>query len=273
VSPSYAAQIQGPAEGGPFAPLLAARGVVGVANGLDRAAWDPSRDPHLPQPFTAADLSGKGAARRAALAHFGVLDAPDELLLGVVARLVHQKGLDLLLDLLPVLHQVGARLLILGEGDAGLAAALRAGVEGSRRRAGLIVGFDEGLAHRIIAGADVLLVPSRFEPCGLTQLAAQATGTVPLVHPTGGLRDTVDDPGDEGLRAGRGSGLWMEAPTGAALVAAVQRAASLQRGEPAVWDALRRRIMGLPLGWEAPAQAYLTLYGALTGAPGPAAAV
>ncbi|MFM2246222.1 MAG: hypothetical protein RL071_2296 [Pseudomonadota bacterium] len=268
VSPSYAAQIQGPAEGGALAPLLAARGVVGVANGLDQAAWDPARDPHLPQPFSDADLSGKGAARRAALAHFGVLDAPDELVLGVVARLVPQKGLDLLLDLLPVLPQLGARLLILGEGDPGLAAALRAGVEGSRRRAGLIVGFDEGLAHRIIAGADVLLVPSRFEPCGLTQLAAQANGTVPLVHPTGGLRDTVDDPGDEGLRAGRGSGLWMEAPTGGALVAAVGRAAALQRMEPAVWAALRLRIMGLPLGWEAPARAYLGLYAARTGAPG-----
>ena len=274
VSPRYAAEIADP-EAGPLGPLLARRGVVGVANGLDLHVWDPARDPLLPAPFSPDDSAGKGAARRAALAAFGVLDEPDDLLIGVVARLVPQKGLDLLLHLLPALRQLNARLLVLGEGEPAVASAL-ADAMAEHRRAALRLGFDERLAHQIIAGSDVLLIPSRFEPCGLTQRAAQACGTLPIVNPTGGLRDTVEDPGDAGLLAGQGSGIWMDGPTGPALVAAVARAAALRTTHPQAWRSLQRALMRLPLGWEAPARAWLQVYAKLWGddtRSGPAFAV
>lgn len=260
VSPTYAREVCGPALGCGLDAILAERGVIGVRNGLDTAAWDPRVGAGLAAPFSAEDLGGKSACKRALLAELGLLREPGELLLGVVSRLVEQKGLDLLLELAPRLREIGARLVVLGEGDPELVAALRACAEAHRARFALRVAFDDGLARRIIAGSDALLVPSRFEPCGLTQLAAQRMGTVPIVNPTGGLADTVDDPGDAGLAAGRGSGLHLARADGPSLVAAVERAARWARDAPDDWRALQRRIMELPVGWAEPAAAYAGLY-------------
>ena len=263
VSPTYAREVCAPAQGCGLDPILAARGVTGIVNGLDLAAWDPAAGAGLTAPFSADDLLGKSACKRALLAELGLLREPGELLIGVVARLVEQKGLDLLLGLAPALRSIGARLVVLGEGDPGLVDALRASAEAHRPRFALRLAFDEALARRIIAASDVLLVPSRFEPCGLTQLAAQRMGTVPVVNPTGGLADTVNDPGDAGLGRGEGSGLHMAAADGPSLVAAVERAARLMRGSPELWLSLQRRIMGLPVGWAEPAAAYAALYRAM----------
>ena len=263
VSPTYARQICGPDHGCGLDGLLAERGVIGVCNGLDTAAWSALDPVGLAAPYSIDDLTGKSSCKRALLAELGLLREPGELLLGVVARLAEQKGLDLLLSLAPALRDIGARLVVLGEGDPGLVAALRGAAEAHRLRFALRLGFDEALARRIVAGSDALLVPSRFEPCGLTQLAAQHLGTVPVVNPTGGLADTVSDPGDAGLRAGQGTGLWMGSPDAAGLIAAVRRAARLMRDEPDVWKALQRRCMRAPVGWATPAQAYVGLYRAL----------
>jgi len=180
----------------------------------------------------------------------------------VVSRLTAQKGLDLVLAALPALLRQGAQLMVQGSGDPVLEAAFGAAAHAHPGQVAVRVGYDESLAHRLIAGADLMLVPSRFEPCGLTQLYALRYGTLPLVRRVGGLADTVVDADETALRANRATGFAFDAATPAALEAAIERAVGLF-AQPERWRALMRSAMAQDFSWDGAARGYLDLYGAL----------
>ena len=259
VSPRYAAEIQTPAFGEGLDGVLRARGAAlrGILNGIDDAVWDPATDPHLPARYRAGDLAGKARCKRALQAELGLDVGDDAPLLGVVSRLAEQKGFDLLAEALPrVLAISDAQLAVLGSGDERYERWVRE-LEGRfPGRVGARVGFDEGLAHRIEAGADVFLMPSRFEPCGLNQLYSLRYGTVPLVHATGGLDDSVAefDPA-----TGSGTGFKFTPYTPDAFLAALERALRTHR-DPALWARLVANGMAQDFSWSRAAAEYRALY-------------
>ncbi|HEX9082742.1 MAG TPA: glycogen synthase GlgA [Holophagaceae bacterium] len=273
VSPTYAREIQDASRGG-LQGLLALQGesLVGILNGVDEAIWSPGASPHLAHPYDVDHLERRPLNKRALQAEMGLREDPRALLFGIVSRFAPQKGLDLVLDALPILEDLGAQLLVLGQGDGALEAAYRA--EALRRpgRMSVRVGFDTGLSHRCFAGTDVLLVPSREEPCGLTQLYAQAFGSLPLARRTGGLADTVVDATPEALRARRASGFLFEEVSAEALASAMARAHTLFRQAPEAWQLLQRTAMGLDRSWSRAAQSYLALYQELGAHPAAVAA-
>jgi starch synthase len=183
--------------------------------------------------------------------------------LGVISRFAGQKGLDLVAELVPHLHELGARLVVLGSGDAAVEERFRYLARTYAAHVAVRVGYDGPLSRRIYAGADILLMPSRFEPCGLNQLYAMRYGTVPVVHAVGGLRDTVLDPGDEALARGEGTGFRFDHPTSQGLRWALARAVRMFRDAPEAWATLRAAGMGRDSSWRASADAYLDLYQAL----------
>ncbi len=200
-------------------------------------------------------MAGKAGCKQALQAETGLAQQADAPLFGIVSRLTSQKGLDLVLAALPTLLRHGAQLLVLGSGEPGVEEALREAERANPGRVAARIGYDEGLAHRLVAGADVILVPSRFEPCGLTQMYGLRYGTLPLVRRVGGLADTVVDASD----AGRGTGFAFDAATTAALEQAIARALELYR-QPLAWQALMRRAMAQDFSWDAAATSYLALY-------------
>ncbi len=262
VSPRYAAEIETPAFGEGLDGVLRARRdrPHGILNGIDRETWNPATDPHLPARYDAHDLRGKALCKSALQAELGLAVRADVPLLGVVSRLAEQKGLDLLGVALPdALRTSDAQLVVLGSGDARyerLLAELPGGFPG---RVALRVGFDEGLAHRIEAGADVFLMPSRFEPCGLNQLYSLRYGTVPVVHATGGLDDTVVefDPA-----TGTGTGFKFAPYAAGAFLQALARALSTRRDGTA-WARLVANGMAQDFSWDRAALAYRRLYAEL----------
>ena len=209
VSPTYAAEIQTAAFGCGFDGLLRSRAAVlhGILNGIDDAVWNPWTDPHLPARFRRGHLRNKPKCKAALQAGFGLEARPDALLLGIVSRLTGQKGVDLVLDALPGVLDRGAQLAVLGSGDAALEDRFRAAGAAHAAHAGqaaAVIGYDEALSHQMMAGCDAILVPSRFEPCGLTQMTAMRYGALPMVTRVGGLADTVVDANEAALRAGGG---------------------------------------------------------------------
>jgi starch synthase len=259
VSRRYAEQARTPEFGHGLDGVLRARGgaVRGILNGIDEEAWNPATDPHLAARYDVRDPRGKATCRQALQAEMGLERRTEPALLGVVSRLVEQKGLDLLADAIPPLASSGeAQFAILGDGEPRLAGLLHDLAERFHGRVAVRLGLDEGLAHRIEAGADVLVVPSRFEPCGLTQLYALRYGTVPVVHATGGLDDTVDefDP-----QRGTGTGFKFTPHTPEALTAALRRALAI-RGEPLAWSRLMANGMVQDFSWGRAAREYLGLY-------------
>jgi len=268
VSPRYAAEIQTPAFGEGLDGVLRARGAAlrGILNGIDAAVWDPATDPHLPARYRAGDLAGKARCKRALQAELGLAVRDDAPLLGVVSRLAEQKGFDLLAVALPrALEPADAQLAVLGSGEERYERWLRELGACFPGRVGARVGFDEGLAHRIEAGADVFLMPSRFEPCGLNQLYSLRYGTVPLVHATGGLDDSVAefDPA-----TGSGTGFKFTPYTPDAFLAALERALRTRR-DPALWARLVANGMAQDFSWSRAAAEYRGLYETLLsgGAP------
>ncbi|HEY0190647.1 MAG TPA: glycogen synthase GlgA [Kofleriaceae bacterium] len=262
VSPSYAREILTPERGEALDGFLRwnVKRLVGIANGIDTRAWDPATDAALPARFTASDLSGKAICRAALLAELGLPPADEaEPVIGVIARMTGQKGLDLVADLVPELSRIGARLIVLGSGEPALERRFAWLAETFREHVAVRIGFDGGLARRIYAGSDLFAMPSRFEPCGLGQLYAMRYGTIPVVHAVGGLRDTVLDPGDAELANGRGTGVRFVSDTPAGLVGAIERAAALHR-DPAVRQRLRRAAMARDSSWLAAAQQYVQVY-------------
>lgn len=260
VSPRHAQEIATPEQGHGLDGVVRARGarVSGILNGIDEVAWNPAADPALPQGFSAADLTGKRVCRRALQAELGLRPDDEALLLVAVSRLATQKGLDLLLAAWPALQAQGVQLALQGTGDAALEAAFRALAQAHPDCVAVVIGYDEARAHRLIAAGDAIVVPSRYEPCGLTQLYGLRYGTLPVVRRVGGLADTVADATDVGEDAA--TGFVFDAATPTALQQAVERAVQLRRSQPERWRARQRRGMGLSLGWERPAEAYLELY-------------
>jgi starch synthase len=262
VSESYAVEILTPRFGEGLHGFLKydVQEVHGIRNGIDRAAWDPATDRAIAARFSARDLAGKRACRAALAAECNLAPAPGDLLVGMVSRVTEQKGVDLIADLVPELHGLGIRLIVLGSGDPALEQRLVWLAERFSHHLSVVIGFDPPLARRIFAGADCVLMPSRFEPCGLTQMYAMRYGAVPIVNPVGGLRDTVSDPGDDALAEGKGTGFWMEEVSASALRAALRRAAGMCRYQQKGWQRLVEQVMALDFSWDQPADAYLDLY-------------
>lgn len=261
VSPTYAAEIRTAADGMGLDGVLRQRSAVmsGILNGLDTEVWDPATDPLIAARYDAKHLKAREANKAAVQERFGLNAAPRALLYGIVSRLTGQKGMDLVLEALPALLAQGGQLAVLGSGDAALEAALRAAAEQHPGRVGVILGYDETLAHGIQAGADAVLVPSRFEPCGLTQLCALRYGAIPVVARTGGLADTVVDANEMALASRMGTGVVFSPHTVEALTHALDRTAALH-GQPTAWRALQKRAMDTDVSWARPAAKYAALY-------------
>ncbi|MDR7482483.1 MAG: glycogen synthase GlgA [Armatimonadota bacterium] len=261
VSETYAREIQTPEHGMGLDGLLRARSadLFGVLNGVDYTQWDPATDPYLVATYSADDLSGKARCKAALQREVGLPDAPEAPLLAVIARLVPQKGIDLVVEALPALVRAGAQLVVLGTGDAALEAALRRAERRWPAQVRVRIGFDEGLAHRIEAGADIFLMPSRFEPSGLNQLYSLRYGTVPVVRRTGGLADSVVDLTPQTLQQGRANGFVFDAYTVEAFLAAVGRALAAYR-DPGLWRWLQQTGMRLDFSWDRAAERYAALY-------------
>src|SRR3954452_1133361 len=262
VSPTYAREIQTPAFGNGLDGLLRSRAGVlsGILNGVDPKIWSPENDALLPRRYGIDDAAaGKAAAKAALQRRLGLAVEPEALLFGGVTRLSSQKGLDLLLAALPALIAEGAQLALLGSGDAALEAGFAAAAAAHPGRAGIVVGYDEALSHLVMAGADSVLVPSRFEPCGLTQLYALRYGALPLVRRTGGLADTVVDANAVTLAEGAATGFVFDDESPDALLGAAQRAAALYADRGA-WQRVMRQAMTGDFSWEASARQYLALY-------------
>ena len=260
VSPTYAKEITTPEFGCGLDGLLQWRGVTGILNGIDERSWDPSVDPELAANFSAEDRAGRAACRRALLAEFSLPDEPGTLLLGVVSRLAGQKAPELIVELVPRLGSLRSRLVLLGSGDKAIEAQLAEQTGRFYLRLGTHLGFDAALARRIYAGVDAVLVPSRFEPCGLVQLYAMRYGAVPIASAVGGLVDTVEDPGDDALAAGEGTGVLMDSVTSDGLATAVARAADLYRDHPEAWSQIQQRGMARDWSWAASAAEWAALY-------------
>jgi starch synthase len=261
VSPTYAVEIRTPEEGMGMDGLLRRRAAVlaGIRNGIDDDLWNPATDPLLPSRYDAKTLSRRAANKRALQGKLGLAALPAAPLFGVVSRLTLQKGIDLLLGALPKLIDAGAQLALLGSGERGLEAQLAAAAERHPGRVSVTLGYDEGLAHLVQAGADALVVPSRFEPCGLTQLYALRYGAVPVVARVGGLADTVIDANDAALAAGVATGIQFAPVTAPAIELALERTLALFRDARA-WRRLQARGMAADVGWARPARRYAALY-------------
>lgn len=256
VSPTYAEEIQTAEQGMGLDGLLRTRAGVltGIINGIDTAIWDPAQDPFLPAPYGPANLRGKSFDKAELRSELGLAPIPGAPLFGIVSRLTWQKGVDLVCGAFPALERAGAQLVVLGSGDGDLEASLADAAAQRPGRVAVRIGFDEGLAHRIQAGADVVLVPSRWEPCGLTQLSALRYGALPLVRRAGGLADTVTDLADRG-----GTGFLFDHAFVADLDIAIRRAAS-HYPRRAAWRAAQRRAMARDVSWAEPARRYAALY-------------
>ena len=268
VSPTYAKEIATHEFGFGLDGVIRGRGadVSGVLNGVDGAVWDPATDASLATRYSATQLQGKATCKRALQTELGLAVKPDVPLFGLVSRLTSQKGLDLLLGALPGLLRRGGQLALQGSGDPALEAAFVAAAQAHPDAVAVRIGYDEALAHRLIAGVDAILVPSRFEPCGLTQLYGLRYGTLPVVRRVGGLADTVVDASDDAVQADRATGFSFDAATPAALDTAIQRAIAAH-ADPARWTALMRRAMAQDFSWTEAAQKYMALYRQLTGTP------
>jgi starch synthase len=261
VSPRYAAEIQTPELGFGFDGILRRRSadLVGILNGIDTRQWDPSADPHLPAPFTVDDLSGKAAAKRAVLERYGLPTDADTLerpLIGMISRMVDQKGFDLIAELSTELPRLPASFVILGTGEARYQDLWRELAVVYPERIGTVIGFDEGLAHLIEAGSDMFLMPSRFEPCGLNQMYSLRYGTVPIVREVGGLADTVVDYAPDQPES---TGFVFQNPTAIQLLTAIRRALAVF-DDPVGWRALQRRGMQQDYSWDRSAREYVTIY-------------
>jgi starch synthase len=261
VSPTYAREIQDSEQGCGLDGLLRARAhdLSGILNGVDDTVWNPATDKLIPGRYDARDMAGKLACKTALQQEAGLAVQNEAPLFCVVSRLTEQKGLHLVLAALPLIAQRGGQIMLLGTGDAALEAAFSAAAAAHPESVAVRIGYDEQLAHRLIAAADVILVPSRFEPCGLTQLYGLKYGTLPLVRKVGGLADTVVDCSLENMGDELATGFVFEAFDDAGISTALRRAFALY-GRAADWKLVQERAMQQQFGWDAAAAHYLALY-------------
>jgi starch synthase len=257
VSPTYAREIQTAERGHGLEGVLSLRShdLTGITNGIDYATWNPASDASLVSRYDAEDPANKERCKTAVLRELGFSLAGRGPLVLHVARMVNQKGTDLVIQAIPKLVFAGATVVLAGDGDPKLVARAEEATSAFPDQARFVRAAPEMLVHRLFAGADVVLVPSRFEPCGLVQLYAQRYGALPVAHATGGLRDTVVDC-DASLETG--TGFLFDAPDVTELVGATERA--LAATATPRWPALRKRVMRLDLGWDRPARRYDQIY-------------
>jgi len=260
VSPTYARELESAEFGWGLEGVLAARAerIMGVLNGIDLDVWNPETDPDVPV-FSARSMAGRKTARASLIETFGLDAARPGPLFGVVSRLTDQKGLDLLLGVLPEMLRAGGTLALLGSGDRRLEQAFATAARDHAGAVGARIGYDEALAHRIYAGSDAILVPSRFEPCGLTQMYAMRYGALPVVARTGGLADTIIDANAAALSAGVATGFQFEPGSREAFANALAMV-FVCYADKALWRKLQRNAMRHPVGWEGPAARYVDLY-------------
>jgi starch synthase len=261
VSPTYALEIQTPELGFGFDGILRQKStaLVGILNGIDYDQWDPEHDLNLPEPYNASKLKGKGAAKRKLLEHYGLPATAKDRgrpLIGMISRMVDQKGLDLLAALAEELPKLGAGVVVLGTGDRRYEDMWRDLATKHPTVIGARIGFDEALAHLIEGGSDIFLMPSRFEPCGLNQMYSLRYGTVPVVRATGGLNDTVRDVDPETCR---GTGFQFVEYTPEALLGAIRRALAAFGNRP-LWRRIQKGGMRQDFSWDASAQRYVDVY-------------
>jgi starch synthase len=276
VSPTYAREILSDEGGMGLGGLLRERSsdLSGILNGVDASVWDPATDPHIPGCFYAdmpdcfeSDVLQNRATNKAALQRrLGLRPDADAFLLGVIGRLSRQRGLDLLLENLPTIASEGMQLALLGSGDRDLQLRFRTAAKANPGQVSVSIGHDEGLAHLIQAGADALVVPSRFEPCGLTQLCALRYGTVPIVSRVGGLEDTVVDDGDSAITGGGQTGFKFAPVTAENLAGVLQRACATFH-DVAAWRRIQRNGMSTDVSWRNSAGRYADLYRSLVELP------
>jgi starch synthase len=261
VSPTYAAEICTPAGGMGLDGLLRGRRSVltGILNGVDTDVWNPEKDSHLTSRYGAATLSRRTQNRRSVEAEFNLSSSEGGPLFCVVSRLTWQKGMDVLGDCIDDLVAHGARLAVLGSGDAALEGMFRAAAARHPGRVGVVTGYDERLSHLLQGGSDAILVPSRFEPCGLTQFYGLRYGCVPVVARVGGLADSIVDANDAALTAGAATGLQFLPVDTTALGAAIERAITLYN-ERGTWTRIQKRGMKADVSWSRSAGRYAALY-------------
>lgn len=259
VSPTYAEEIQTEAFGHGLDGLIRHRRdrLTGILNGIDEQEWNPADDPHIAMPYKPENLDGKVACKAALQESQGLEAQPDAPLLGFIGRLVDQKGVDLIVKVLPGLLDSGCQVAMLGSGSPELEAVITEVAARHPGRMSVFIGYDEGLAHRITAGADIFLMPSRFEPCGLNQMYSLRYGTLPVVHAVGGLRDTVFDPATTG--ADKANGFNFQPATAEALWSALAHCLKLY-GNKEQWKALQRNGMKQDFSWDRSARAYSEVY-------------
>lgn len=264
VSPTYAAEILSPEFGMGLDGLLRARqgDLTGILNGIELDVWNPETDKELVSTYSSKSLGRKVKNKAEIERRFG-LEKGDGPLFCVVSRLTEQKGLDLLLQCLPTIVGQGGKLALLGSGDKALERAFVEAANRFKGQIGVIIGYDEALSHLLQGGSDAILVPSRFEPCGLTQLYGLRYGTLPVVARTGGLADTVIHANQAALAADCATGIQFAPVTADALNQAIIQTCALFR-QPKIWTAMARRAMRHPVGWDGSAEAYLALFSALT---------
>ena len=265
VSPTYAREIRSPEFGMGLEGLLNERShdLYGILNGIDAAAWNPQTDPELAANYAAANTRKRELNRLALVERFGL--HPDEgPIFGVVSRLTWQKGIDLIAENADWIVELGGKLVILGSGDVQLEEAMSAAAARHPGRIGFVRGYDESLSHLVQGGADVILVPSRFEPCGLTQLYGLRYGAIPLVSRVGGLADTVIDANEAAAEAGVATGLQFSPVDGPSLGEAISRAVSLYQ-RPEMWARMQRKGMKTDVSWTNSAGKYAGLYQKILG--------
>jgi len=267
VSPAYAAEIRTPEHGMGLDGLLRARSdsLTGIVNGIDDAIWNPQQDAWLAAPYSIETRAKRGLNKTALQKLFGLAADQDKPLFGVVSRLAWQKGIDLILANLDLIEQIGGQLAVLGSGEASLEEAFRAAAKARPGRVSAMIGYDERMAHMIQASADALLIPSRFEPCGLTQLCAMRYGAVPVAARVGGLMDTIIDANEMAIASSLGTGILFSPVTSGGLGVAIERARRLWDA-PKVFDRIRANGMKTDVSWRRPAAAYARLFRELASA-------
>ena len=263
VSPTYAREIRKAEFGMGLDGLIRARGgdVTGIVNGIDTREWNPASDPALPRTFTPRNLARRAENKAALESEFGLAPGDGPLFV-VISRLTWQKGMDVLLGALDHLVGIGGRLALLGSGDKALEAGFVAAAARHPGRVGVRIGYDEALSHRLQGGGDAILVPSRFEPCGLTQLYGLAYGCVPVVARTGGLADTVIDANPAAIALGAATGVQFNAVSHDQLTEAIDRTIGLFH-DRATWAAMQRAGMKSDFSWGRSGKAYADLYARL----------
>ena len=266
VSPSYAKEIQTAAFGFGLEGLLSKRGneIKGILNGIETDEWNPEADPHLAKNYSASTLAGKKLVKAALQEKLGLHIDASAPLLGVVSRLTHQKGLDMLVPILQQLIDAGCQLALLGSGESALESAFRTLATNNPTKISVTIGYNEPLSHQIMAGCDMFIMPSRFEPCGLNQLYGLAYGTPPIVNATGGLADSVIDTNLISFKNKTANGFVMSEASSTSLLHCINQALNVFNNDANAWKQIQKNGMTQNLSWDKSALEYLAVYKSLS---------